>query len=104
MEKYRRKEGGHHFSFRCGGFSRGNKGRKISRKRERSLYLSPGTFYLSAMSDEAVPYSPRYIQVWTALSIFLGLVLIGMFFFGDHLMHLGHIIWALLRWICSSII
>jgi hypothetical protein len=57
-----------------------------------------------SMSDEVLPYNRRYIQFWTGLSIFLGLVLLGMFFFGDALLHAGHIVWALLRWLASPII
>jgi hypothetical protein len=56
------------------------------------------------MSDEPLPYNPRYIQFWTGLSILLGLVLFGMFAFGDSLLHAGHIVWALLRWIASPLI
>ena len=56
------------------------------------------------MSDAPLPYSPRYIQLWTALSLLVGLLLLAMFFLGDHLLHLGHIIWALLRWLCRGII
>jgi hypothetical protein len=56
------------------------------------------------MSHEPRPYSPLYIQAWTALSILAGLVLIGMFVFGPDLMHVGHITWDLLRWIASPFI
>jgi hypothetical protein len=56
------------------------------------------------MSDEPRPYSRLYIQAWTVLSILLGLFLLGMFVLGDSLLHLGHIIWALLRWLCRGII
>lgn len=56
------------------------------------------------MSDEPLPYSPRYIQAWTVLSIVVGLILLGMFLFGDHLLHAGHSAWSLLRWLCRGII
>jgi hypothetical protein len=56
------------------------------------------------MSDEPLPYNPRYIQAWSALAILLGLVLVGMFAFGDSIMHAGHAVWALLRWLCRGII
>jgi hypothetical protein len=56
------------------------------------------------MSDEELSYSPRYVQVWTILSVLLGLLLLGMFVFGNHLMHAGHSVWSLLRWLCRGII
>ncbi len=56
------------------------------------------------MSDQALPYSPRYIQLWTVLSILLGIVLLSLFVFGDDFLSVGHVVWALLRWICSPII
>ena len=56
------------------------------------------------MSDEPCPYNPCYIQAWTILSIVLGVVLFGLFIFGDPLLQAGHIAWALLRWICRGII
>jgi hypothetical protein len=56
------------------------------------------------MSNEPLPYSPRYIQFWTVLSIVLAVFLLSMFVFGPDYLYAGHIIWALLRWICSPII
>ena len=56
------------------------------------------------MSEAPRPYDKRYIQAWTLLSIVLGFVLLGMFFLGPYLMHAGHVIWALLRWIFRPII
>ncbi len=56
------------------------------------------------MSDEPRPYSIRYIQAWTILSLVLGLVLFSMFIFGDQFLYVGHVTWALLRWLASPII
>jgi hypothetical protein len=56
------------------------------------------------MSDEPLPYSPRFIQLWSALSILIGLILFGMFIFGPVLMHAGASVWHLLRWLASPII
>ncbi len=56
------------------------------------------------MSAEPRPYSPFYIRAWTALTILFAVVLYVLFAFGDHFLHLGDIIWSLLRWICSPII
>ena len=56
------------------------------------------------MSDEPRPYDIRYIQAWTILSLILGLVLFCMFVFGDQFLYVGHVTWALLRWLASPII
>ena len=56
------------------------------------------------MSEEPKPYSVFYIQAWTGLSIALGLMLILMFVFGDSILYVGHVTWALLRWIASPVI
>jgi hypothetical protein len=56
------------------------------------------------MSDKPRPYDLRYIQAWTVLSLALGLVLFCMFVFGDTLLQVGHITWALLRWLARGII
>jgi hypothetical protein len=56
------------------------------------------------MSAEAPAYSPVYIKAWTALSIVLGAGLLGMFLFGDTLLHIGGIVWSLIRWLASPFI
>ena len=58
------------------------------------------------MSAEShLPYSPLYIKAWTLLSIILGVILFGMFVFGDScLLPAGNVVWSILRWICSPII
>ena len=56
------------------------------------------------MSAEPLPYDPLYIKAWTLLSVVVGLILLGMFFFGDPLLRAGHIVWSLLRWLNSPII
>jgi hypothetical protein len=56
------------------------------------------------MSDEPRPYSIRYIQAWTGLSLVLGVILFCMFVFGDQLFYVGHVTWALLRWLARPII
>jgi hypothetical protein len=56
------------------------------------------------MSDEAPPYNQLYIQAWTLLSILVTVVLFGMFIFGPHLLHAGHWIWDLIRYLGRPII
>ena len=56
------------------------------------------------MSDEQNDYSPGYIMAWSILSVGIFLVLLGMFVFGNPLLHAGHVVWSLLRWICRGII
>lgn len=56
------------------------------------------------MSTEQPPYSRLYIQAWTLLSIILGLVLLGMFLFGNTLLNAGHVVWSLIRWLARPII
>jgi hypothetical protein len=56
------------------------------------------------MSAAPRPYSKLYIKVWTAVAIFHGVVFFFLFVFGDSFLHLGHIVWSLLRWICRPII
>ncbi len=56
------------------------------------------------MSSENLPYSPLYIKAWTLFSVTLGVGLLGMFFLGNHLLHVGHIVWAFLRYLASPII
>jgi len=54
--------------------------------------------------DPAPKYAPFFGQMWIVLSIVLGLVLLGMFFFGPVLMDAGGALWALIRWIFSPLI
>ena len=56
------------------------------------------------MSDEPLPYNQLYIQAWTLLSILVTVVLFGMFIIGSHLLHAGHWIWDLIRYLASPII
>jgi len=61
------------------------------------------------MSDEtdqetAPVFASFFREAWTVLSILVGLVLLGMFFFGPVLMNAFGIVWALIRWIFSPII
>jgi hypothetical protein len=69
-----------------------------------ALYLFPFPFYLGRMSDEQLPYCPIYIKAWAILSVTLGLVFLGMFFLGDHLLNAGHSAWDLVRWLARPII
>ncbi len=55
-------------------------------------------------TDSAPKFAPFFGKAWTVLSIVIGLVLLGMFYFGPVLMHVGGIVWALLRWLFSPII
>jgi hypothetical protein len=56
------------------------------------------------MSTEPRPYNLLYIQAWTILSLGISAILFGMFIFGTHLLHAGHAVWDLLRWLASPII
>jgi hypothetical protein len=56
------------------------------------------------MSADAKPYNQLYIQAWTILSAFVTVLLFGMYAFGSHLLHAGHWIWDLLRYLASPII
>jgi hypothetical protein len=59
---------------------------------------------MSHDQDTAPVFAPFFGKAWTILSIAIGLVLLGMFFFGPSLMQAGGILWALIRWIFSPII
>jgi hypothetical protein len=57
------------------------------------------------MSHDSAPKFGLYFgQAWVILSIVLGLVLLGMFVFGPALMHVGYVVWSLIRWLFSPII
>jgi len=57
------------------------------------------------MSDEhEKPYCQTYIQAWTILSLIVTAGLFLAFIFGTKLMHTGHWIWDLIRWLASPII
>jgi hypothetical protein len=56
------------------------------------------------MSAEPKPYNPLVIQAWILLSLIVTLILFGMFLFGQTLLHAGHWIWDLLRYLASPII
>jgi hypothetical protein len=56
------------------------------------------------MSAETPAYSPFYVRSWTALSLVLGVLLFCAFVFGDTFLGIGHVVWSLLRWLCSPII
>jgi len=59
---------------------------------------------MSHEQDTAPVFAPFFGKAWTVLSIVVGLVLLGMFFFGPSLMQAGGIVWALIRWIFSPLI
>jgi hypothetical protein len=54
--------------------------------------------------DPAPKFASFFGDAWIVLSLVVGLVLLGMFYFGPWLMHIGGVIWALIRWIFSPII
>ena len=66
--------------------------------------LNPFPFYLLPMSDETKPYNQLYIQAWTILSSIVAVILFAAFVFGPRLLHTGHWIWDLLRYLASPII
>lgn len=56
------------------------------------------------MSAEAKPYNELAIKAWTILSIGITAALTAMYAFGTQLLHLGHWVWDLLRYLASPII
>jgi hypothetical protein len=56
------------------------------------------------MSDQPRPYSVFYIRAWTAASFVFGLGMLVLFLAGNHFLHLGQIVWSLLRWLASPLI
>jgi hypothetical protein len=56
------------------------------------------------MSAEPPPYNPLYIQAWTLLALVVSVIFFGIFVFGQTLLHAGHWIWDLLRYLASPII
>jgi hypothetical protein len=56
------------------------------------------------MSDEPLPYNQLYIRAWTILSLIVSAILFAMFLFGPTLLHTGHWIWDLIRYLASPII
>jgi hypothetical protein len=56
------------------------------------------------MSAEPKPYNQLYIKAWTLLSLVVSAIFFGMFLFGSTLLHAGHWIWDLIRWLASPII
>jgi hypothetical protein len=59
---------------------------------------------MSTDPDAAPVFASFFGKAWTVLSIVVGLLLLGMFFFGPVLMHAAGILWALIRWIFSPLI
>jgi hypothetical protein len=56
------------------------------------------------MSAEPPPYNELYIKAWTLLSIIVGVILLGMFVFGDQLLDAGKSAWDLIRYFARPII
>jgi len=56
------------------------------------------------MSAEPPPYNQLVIHAWTLLSLIVSAIFFGMFLFGQPLLHAGHWIWALIRYLASPII
>jgi hypothetical protein len=54
--------------------------------------------------DPAPKFASFFGKAWSVLAIVLGFGLLGMFYFGPVLMHVGGVIWALIRWLFSPII
>ena len=53
---------------------------------------------------EAKPYNELAIKAWTVLSVVGTVLLAAMYAFGTQLLHAGHWIWDLLRYLASPII
>jgi hypothetical protein len=56
------------------------------------------------MSAEPEPYNQLYIHAWTLLSLAVCIILFGTLVFGPQLLHTGHWIWDLLRYLARPII
>jgi hypothetical protein len=56
------------------------------------------------MHEEEPSYNQLYIQAWTLLSATVTIILLAMYIFGTHLLHLTHWIWDLLRYLATPII
>jgi hypothetical protein len=56
------------------------------------------------MSAEPPSYNQLYIRAWTLLSVIVAVIFFGMFIFGQQLLHTGHWIWDLLRYLARPII
>jgi hypothetical protein len=56
------------------------------------------------MSAEPKPYNQLYINAWILLSAVVSATLFGMFVFGTTLLHAGHWVWDLIRYIARPII
>ena len=56
------------------------------------------------MSADAKPYNELAIKAWTILSVVVTALLTAMYVFGTQLLHAGHWIWDLLRYLASPII
>lgn len=56
------------------------------------------------MSEEPPPYNLLYVKAWTLLALIVSVIILGMFIFGSHLLHVGHWIWDLIRYLASPII
>ena len=56
------------------------------------------------MSDEPNPYNQLLINAWTVLSALVAAAIFGALVFGQPLLHLGHWIWDLIRYLASPII
>ena len=56
------------------------------------------------MSAEPPSYNQLYITAWTILSVVVAAIIFGAFVFGQPLLHAGHWIWDLLRYLARPII
>jgi hypothetical protein len=56
------------------------------------------------MSAEPKPYSQLYINAWTIISATVTVLLLGMYALGTPILHTGHWIWDLIRYLASPII
>ena len=56
------------------------------------------------MSNETADFNPLTVKAWTALSVVLAIFFLVLFFFGDPLLHAGHAVWDLLRYLARPII
>jgi hypothetical protein len=53
---------------------------------------------------DAPAYNPIAIKAWGILSCVVGVILFGMFVFGNEILAAGKPVWDLIRWLASPFI
>jgi len=56
------------------------------------------------MNAEPPPYNQLYVRAWTFLCLIVSAIFFGTLLFGQTLLHAGHWLWDLVRYLASPII